>query len=73
MKAINYDLSVERYNGDTGAYSLGLFYKDIENFLYRSSSSNIRDGTSGGERGPGRRDRLSSPTTASGRGFTASR
>jgi len=47
MKAINYDLSIERYNGDTGAYSLGLFYKDIENFLYRSSSSNIRDGTAG--------------------------
>lgn len=52
MKAINYDLSVERYNGDTGAYSLGLFYKDIENFLYRSSSSNIRDGTAGVNVGP---------------------
>ncbi|MDG2527208.1 TonB-dependent receptor [Caulobacter endophyticus] len=47
MKAVNYDLSIERYNGDTGAYSLGLFYKDIKNFLYRSSSSNIRDGTAG--------------------------
>ncbi|MEG1030167.1 MAG: TonB-dependent receptor, partial [Brevundimonas sp.] len=30
----------------------GLFYKDIENFLYRSSSSNIRDGTSGVNIGP---------------------
>jgi TonB-dependent receptor len=52
MKAINYDLSIERYNGDTGAYSLGLFYKDIENFLFRSSSSNIRDGTAGTNIGP---------------------
>lgn len=52
MKATNYDLSIERYNGDTGAYSLGLFYKDIKNFLYRSSSSNIRDGTSGANVGP---------------------
>ncbi|PVM90357.1 TonB-dependent receptor [Caulobacter radicis] len=52
MKAVNYDLSIERYNGDTGAYSLGLFYKDIKNFLYRSSSSNIRDGTAGTNIGP---------------------
>jgi TonB-dependent receptor len=52
MKAINYDLSIERYNGDTGAYSLGLFYKDIENFLFRSASSNIRDGTAGANIGP---------------------
>ncbi|WP_299172008.1 TonB-dependent receptor [uncultured Brevundimonas sp.] len=47
MRAINYDLSIERYNGKTGAYSVGLFYKDIQNFLFRSSSSNIRDGTAG--------------------------
>lgn len=47
MRAINYDLSIERYNGNTGAYSMGLFYKDIRNFLFRSSSSNIRDGTAG--------------------------
>ena len=52
MKAINYDLSIERYNGDTGAYSLGLFYKDTENFLFRSASSNIRDGTAGANMGP---------------------
>lgn len=45
MKAVNYDASLEWYNGKTGAYSVGLFHKDIRNFLFRSSSSVIQDGT----------------------------
>lgn len=52
MRAVNYDLSIERYNGNTGAYSVGIYYKDIRNFLFRSSSSNIRDGTSGANESP---------------------
>jgi TonB-dependent receptor len=47
MRAINLDLSLEHYEGATGAYSVAGFYKHIKNFLYRSSSSNIRNGTSG--------------------------
>ncbi|MBA4787171.1 MAG: TonB-dependent receptor [Brevundimonas sp.] len=47
MTSINYDLSAEYYNGRTGAYSVALFYKDLDKFLYRSSSSVIRDGTLG--------------------------
>jgi iron complex outermembrane receptor protein len=47
MRAINYDLSLEWYRGKTGAYSLAFYHKDIKNFLYRSSSSNIRNGTEG--------------------------
>ena len=47
MTSINYDLSAEYYNGRTGAYSLALFYKDLDKFLFRSSSSVIRDGTLG--------------------------
>nr|WP_303649690.1 TonB-dependent receptor [Asticcacaulis machinosus] len=46
MEAVNYDLSLEWYNGKTGAYSVAVYYKDIKNFLFRSSSSNVRDGTS---------------------------
>lgn len=47
MTSVNYDLSAEYYNGRTGAYSLALFYKDLDKFLFRSSSSVIRGGTSG--------------------------
>lgn len=47
LRSTNFDLSLERYNGRTGAYSVALFYKQIENFLFRSSSSNIRNGTRG--------------------------
>jgi TonB-dependent receptor len=47
MTSINYDLSAEYYNGRTGAYSVALFYKDLDKFLYRSSSSVIQDGTLG--------------------------
>lgn len=47
MKAVNYDASLEWYNGKTGAYSVALFHKDIRNFLFRSSSSVIQGGTSG--------------------------
>lgn len=47
MTSINYDLSAEYYNGNSGAYSIALFYKDIDKFLFRSSSSVIRDGTGG--------------------------
>jgi TonB-dependent receptor len=52
MEAINYDLSLEWYNGKTGAYSVAVYYKDIENFLFRSSSSNIRNGTTGENEDP---------------------
>ncbi len=47
MTSVNYDLSAEYYNGRTGAYSLALFYKDIDKFLFRSSSSIIQNGTAG--------------------------
>ena len=47
MTSVNYDLSAEYYNGRTGAYSVALFYKDLDKFLFRSSSSVIRDGTEG--------------------------
>lgn len=47
MRSLNLDLSLERYNGKSGAYSAALFYKRITNFLFRSSSSNIRNGTVG--------------------------
>ncbi|MEN7537596.1 TonB-dependent receptor [Aurantiacibacter flavus] len=47
LRSTNFDISLERYNGTTGAYSIAVFYKDIENFLFRSSSSNIRNGTAG--------------------------
>lgn len=47
LTSVNYDASLEWYNGRTGAYSVAAFYKDIRNFLYRSSSSNIRNGTAG--------------------------
>ncbi|MFT4089475.1 MAG: TonB-dependent receptor [Asticcacaulis sp.] len=52
MKATNFDLSLEWYNGRYGAYSLAVYYKDIKNFLYRSSSSNIRNGTAGENEDP---------------------
>jgi TonB-dependent receptor len=47
MRSVNLDMSLEHYAGATGAYSVALFYKHITNFLFRSSSSNIRDGTLG--------------------------
>ncbi|MCJ2184461.1 TonB-dependent receptor [Novosphingobium sp. 1949] len=47
LRSTNLDLSFEHYAGRTGAYSVALFYKQIENFLFRSSSSNIRNGTAG--------------------------
>ncbi|MEK7456386.1 MAG: TonB-dependent receptor [Pseudomonadota bacterium] len=47
MRSTNLDLSLEHYAGNTGAYSVAIYYKHITNFLFRSSSSNIRDGTLG--------------------------
>lgn len=47
MRSLNLDMSLEHYAGRTGAYSVALYYKHITNFLFRSSSSNIRDGTLG--------------------------
>ncbi|WP_230280657.1 TonB-dependent receptor [Croceicoccus sp. Ery15] len=47
LTSTNFDLSLEHYAGRSGAYSVAVFYKDISNFLFRSSSSNIRDGTAG--------------------------
>ncbi|AXB76016.1 TonB-dependent receptor [Novosphingobium sp. P6W] len=47
MRSVNLDMSLEHYAGNSGAYSVALFYKHITNFLFRSSSSNIRDGTLG--------------------------
>jgi len=47
MRSVNFDMSLEHYAGNTGAYSVALYYKRITNFLFRSSSSNIRDGTLG--------------------------
>ncbi|MBT0669280.1 TonB-dependent receptor [Novosphingobium profundi] len=52
LRSTNLDMSLEHYAGRTGAYSLALFYKHIENFLFRSSSSNIRDGTAGANVNP---------------------
>lgn len=43
MTATGYDLSLEHYGRST-AWSLALFRKDIRNFLYRPSTSTIRDG-----------------------------
>jgi TonB-dependent receptor len=47
MRSLNLDVSLERYAGNTGAYSVAAYYKHITNFLFRSSSSNIRNGTLG--------------------------
>ncbi|WP_230292861.1 TonB-dependent receptor [Croceicoccus sp. Ery5] len=47
LTSTNFDLSLEHYAGRSGAYSVAVFYKDISNFLFRSSSSNIRNGTAG--------------------------
>lgn len=47
MRSLNLDMSLEHYAGRTGAYSVALYYKHITNFLFRSSSSNIRNGTLG--------------------------
>lgn len=47
MRSTNLDLSLEHYAGNSGAYSVAIYYKHITNFLFRSSSSNIRDGTLG--------------------------
>jgi TonB-dependent receptor len=52
MKAVNFDLSLEWYKGKTGAYSIALYDKNIKNFLFRSSSSNIRNGTAGENEDP---------------------
>ena len=43
MTATGYDLSLEHYGRST-TWSLALFHKDIRNFLYRPSTSTIRDG-----------------------------
>ncbi|WP_343699551.1 TonB-dependent receptor [Caulobacter sp.] len=43
MEATGYDLSLERYGGST-IWSLALYRKEIRNFLYRASTSTIRDG-----------------------------
>lgn len=43
MEAVGYDLSLEHYGRST-AWSAALFHKDIRNFLYRASTSSIRDG-----------------------------
>lgn len=47
MRSLNLDMSLEHYAGQTGAYSVAVYYKHITNFLFRSSSSNIRNGTLG--------------------------
>lgn len=47
LTSTSFDLSLEHYAGRSGAYSVAVFYKDISNFLFRSSSSNIRNGTTG--------------------------
>lgn len=47
LRSTNFDVSFEHYAGRTGAYSVAVYYKQIENFLFRSSSSNIRNGTVG--------------------------
>jgi len=52
MRSLNLDLSLEHYAGKTGAYSIAAFYKHVTGFLYRSSSSNIRNGTEGANVGP---------------------
>ncbi|WAC48006.1 TonB-dependent receptor [Asticcacaulis sp. SL142] len=52
MEAVNYDVSLEWYRGKSGAYAIAAYYKDIENFLFRSSSSNIRNGTVGENEDP---------------------
>ncbi|MBU0554433.1 MAG: TonB-dependent receptor [Alphaproteobacteria bacterium] len=52
LRSTNLDLSLEHYSGRAGAYSAAVFYKRIENFLFRSSSSNIRNGTTGMNVGP---------------------
>ncbi len=43
MEAVGYDVSYEVYGRST-VWSLALYRKDIENFLYRASTSGIRDG-----------------------------
>ncbi len=43
MEATGYDLSLEHYGGST-IWSVALYRKDIRNFLYRASTSTIRDG-----------------------------
>ena len=45
-RAYNLDLSLEWYPTETGAYSIALFYKNIDDFLVRGSSSVIRSGVS---------------------------
>ena len=32
LRSTNFDISLERYNGSTGAYSIAAFYKSIDNF-----------------------------------------
>ncbi|NBB63477.1 TonB-dependent receptor [Pseudomonas sp. ODNR1LW] len=43
MEAVGYDLSLEQYGRST-AWSAAAFHKEIRNFLYRASTSSIRDG-----------------------------
>lgn len=78
MEAIGYDLSLEHYGRST-AWSAALFHKDIRNFLYRASTSSIRDGglvDRGDEEGVpvrayvnGRRARISGVELAMRHGF----
>lgn len=37
FESLNFDLSLEWYFSDTGALAIGLFYKDIENFIVTES------------------------------------
>ena len=52
LRSFNLDMSLEHYAGKSGAYSAAAFYKRINNFLFRSSSSNIRNGTVGENESP---------------------
>lgn len=45
VAALNYDLSLERYAGRYGAYSIAAFYKDLDHAPFRWSSINVREGT----------------------------
>ncbi|WP_115717072.1 TonB-dependent receptor [Gallaecimonas mangrovi] len=39
MTSANYDLSLEHYSGDIGVASIGVFYKDIKNFIYQADKA----------------------------------
>lgn len=47
VKAINYDLMAEHYFGSVGIVSAGLFYKKLDNFIYRRTIFNSPYPTTG--------------------------